>query len=137
MHIPTFKVPTIRQVWQLIQEGDYAFSIDLKDAYLHMAFVKHHHHICIIVWQNKPYQCRVFPPELATAPRIFLLLNLYCFLLALRLLYYRYIVYILVLIHSKCLCNRAYYLLCCFLAPLWEKIIFQGLKSTLFQVIVF
>ena len=30
----TFKMPTIRQVQQHIQQGDCAFSIDLKDAYL-------------------------------------------------------------------------------------------------------
>ena len=33
MHIPTFKIPTIRHVQQFIQQGDYAFSIDFKDAY--------------------------------------------------------------------------------------------------------
>ena len=43
MHIPSFKMPTLRQVWQLIQHGDYAFSIDLQDAYLHIPIVKHHH----------------------------------------------------------------------------------------------
>ena len=37
-------MPTIRHVQQLIQHGDYAFSIDLKDAYLHIPIVKHHHH---------------------------------------------------------------------------------------------
>ena len=36
MHIPSFKMPTIRHVLQLIQHGDYAFSIDLQDAYLHI-----------------------------------------------------------------------------------------------------
>ena len=43
MYIPSFKMPTIRHVWQLIQHGDYAFSIDLQDAYLHIPIVKHHH----------------------------------------------------------------------------------------------
>ena len=33
MHIPSFKMPTLKTVWQLIQQGDYAFSIDLQDAY--------------------------------------------------------------------------------------------------------
>ena len=42
MHIPSFNVPTIRHVWQLIQHGDYAFSIDLQDVYLHNPIVKHH-----------------------------------------------------------------------------------------------
>ena len=45
MDIPTFKMSTIRQVWQLIQQGDYAFSIDPMDAYLHIPIVKHHHYL--------------------------------------------------------------------------------------------
>ena len=44
MCIPSFKMPTIRHIWQLIQHGDYAFSVDLQDAYLHIPIVKHHHH---------------------------------------------------------------------------------------------
>ena len=43
MHIPSFKMPTLKHVLQLIQHGDYAFSIDLQDAYLHVPIVKHHH----------------------------------------------------------------------------------------------
>ena len=43
MHIPTFKMPFIRQVWKHIKQSDYALSIDPKDAYMHMPFVKHHH----------------------------------------------------------------------------------------------
>ena len=34
MHIPYFKMPTIRHMQELIQHGDYAFSIDLQVAYL-------------------------------------------------------------------------------------------------------
>ena len=44
MHISSFKMPTIRHVWQLYQHGDYAFSIDLQDAFIHIHIVKHHHH---------------------------------------------------------------------------------------------
>ena len=29
MHIPSFKMPTLKHVWQVIQHDDYAFSIDL------------------------------------------------------------------------------------------------------------
>ena len=43
MLIPTFKMPTIRQEWQCIQQGNYAFSIDLKDTYLHIPIIKCHH----------------------------------------------------------------------------------------------
>ena len=42
MHSPTSEMPTIRHVSELIQCGDYAFSIDLKDAYLHVP-INHHH----------------------------------------------------------------------------------------------
>ena len=44
MHVPSFEMPTIRHVQQLIQDCGYAFSIDLQDAYLHIPIVKHHHH---------------------------------------------------------------------------------------------
>ena len=43
LHIPSFRMPTIRHVWQLVQYGDYALSIDLQNAYLHIPTVKHHH----------------------------------------------------------------------------------------------
>ena len=43
MHIPAFKMPNIRQEWWVFQQGKYAFSIDLKDAYLDVPIVKHHH----------------------------------------------------------------------------------------------
>ena len=42
MHIPSFKMPTLKHVQQLIQYGDYAFSIDLQDAYLHVPIDKHY-----------------------------------------------------------------------------------------------
>ena len=42
MHIPTFKIPIIREKWELNEQGDHAFSIDLKDAYLYVPFVQDH-----------------------------------------------------------------------------------------------
>ena len=50
MHVPSFKMPTIRHVWHLILCGDYAFSIGLQDAYLHIPIVKHHH--CVTQYYN-------------------------------------------------------------------------------------
>ena len=75
MHIPSFKMPTLNHVWQLIQHGDYAFSIDLQDAYLHVPIVKHHHCFLHFVWHNVPYQWKVLPFGLATAPRVFTFLT--------------------------------------------------------------
>ena len=40
MHIPTVKMPTIRQVWQPIEEDGYTFSIDLQDTCLHIPSVR-------------------------------------------------------------------------------------------------
>ena len=60
MHIPSFKMPTLKNVWQLIQQGDFAFSTDLQDAYLHVPIAKHHHHFLHFVWHNVPYQWKVF-----------------------------------------------------------------------------
>ena len=64
-------MPTIRHVQQLIQHGDYTFSIDLQDAYLHIPIVKHHHHFLCFVGYNVPYQWKVLPFGLATAPHVF------------------------------------------------------------------
>ena len=61
LHIPSLKMPTIRHVQQLIQQGDYAFSINLQDAYLDISVVKHHHHFLWFVWLYMPYQWKVLP----------------------------------------------------------------------------
>ena len=45
-------MPTIKQVWQLIQDSDYAFSIDLKDTYLHIP-IKHHHSFIFMISLGK------------------------------------------------------------------------------------
>ena len=55
MHTPSFKMPTLKTIWQLIQQGDYAFSIDLQDASLHVPIVKHHGWFLHFVWHNVPY----------------------------------------------------------------------------------
>ena len=71
MHIPSFKMPTLKNIWQLIQQGDFAFSIDLQDAYLHAPIVKHHRHFLCFVLHNVPYQLKVLTFGFAKAPRVF------------------------------------------------------------------
>ena len=71
IHIPSFKMPTLKNIQQLNQQGDFAFSIDLQDAYFHVPIVKHHCHFLHFVWYNVPYQWKVLPFGLATAPRVF------------------------------------------------------------------
>ena len=43
MYIFTFKIPDIRQVCMLIEQENYALSIDIKDVYLHIHIIKYHH----------------------------------------------------------------------------------------------
>ena len=75
IHIPYFKMPTIRHVWQLIQHGDYAFYIDWQDAYWHIPIVKYHHCFLQFVWHNVPYQLKILPFGLTTAPWVFTILT--------------------------------------------------------------
>ena len=51
MCMHTFKMPTIGQVQQLIQQVDYAVCIDLKDVYIHTYIVKQHCHFYILFGQ--------------------------------------------------------------------------------------
>ena len=73
MHVPSFKMPTIRSVQQLIQHGDYTFFFDLQDAYLDIP-VKYNHHFLQFVWHNVPYQWKVLPFGVATSPQVFIAL---------------------------------------------------------------
>ena len=70
--MPTFKMPTIEQVWQLIEQGNYAFSIDIKDAYLHIPMVKHHFFLYIF---GQILLMEGFAIWAAHGPRIFISLT--------------------------------------------------------------
>ena len=127
MHIPSFKMLTFKHVQQLIQHGDYAFSIDLQDAYLHVPIVKQHHHFLRFVWSNVPYQWGVLPFGLATAPRVFMSLTkpilFLCHCKGLHIVIY--LDDILVLIHSKWVGKRAQLFLCSLLVHLGLHINFS------------
>ena len=139
MHVPSFKMPTIRHVWQLIQHGDYAFSIDLQDAYLHIPIVKHHHHFLQFVWHNLPYQLKVLPFGLVTTPLVFTALTK----LILFLCHYKgfciviYLDDILVLVHSKQAGRRAHSFLCSLLVRLGLHINFSKSDLCLTQTFCF
>ena len=56
LHMPIFKIPTIRQVLKPIQQADCAFSVDINDAYLFIPIVKHYCHFLAHWWNTKePY----------------------------------------------------------------------------------
>ena len=139
MHILSFKMPTLKHVWQLIQHGDYAFSIDLQDAYLHVPIVKHHHHFLCFVWLNVPYQWKVLPFGLATAPRVFTsLIKPILFLCCHKGLHIViYLDDILVLIQSKWVGKRAHSFLCSLLVCLGLHINFSMSDLCLSQTFTF
>ena len=145
MHIPSFKMPTLKHVWQLIQHGDYAFSINLQDAYLHVPIVKHHLHFLCFVWHNVPYQSKVLPFGLATAPRVFMSLIkpilFLCHHKGLHIVIYLdnilVLVHILVLIHSMWAGKRAQLFLCSLLVRLGLHINFSKSNLCLLQTFTF
>ena len=139
MHIPSFRMPTLKHVWQLIQHGDYAFSIDLQDAYLHIAIVKHHHCFLCFVWHHVPYQWKVLPFGLDTAPQFFTSLTKPMLFLChgKGLCIVIYLDDILVLVHSKWVGNRAHLFLCSLLVYLGLHIIFPSLSFDTLRPFVF
>ena len=132
-------MPTLKDVQQLIQLGDYAYAIDLQDAYLHIPIVKHHHHFLHFVWCNVPYQWKVLPFGLATAPRVFTSLTkpilFLCHCKGLHIVIY--LDDILVLIHSKWAGKRAHLFLCSLLVHLGLHINFSKSDLHLSQIFSF
>ena len=128
---------TIRHVQQLIQHGDYVFSIDLQDAYLHIPIVKHHHHF--FVWHNVTYHWKVLPFGLATAPQVFTTITRpilflchckgFCIII--------YLDDILVLVYSKWAGMRAHMFLCSLLVRLGLHINFSKSDLCLPQTFCF
>lgn len=66
-----FKMETLRSIIQAMQPGDWAVSIDLKDAYLHIPVHVQHRKYLRFCIHNRHYQFRAMPFGLAVAPRIF------------------------------------------------------------------
>ena len=139
MHIPSFKMPTLKTIRQLIQHGDFAFSIDLPDAYLHIPIVKHHHCFLHFVWCNVPYQWKVLPFGLATPPRVFTSLTqpilFLCHCKGLHIVIY--LDDILVLVCSKLAGKWAHLFLCSLLVHLGLHINFSKSDLHLSQSFTF
>ena len=139
LHIPSYKMPTIRHVRQLIQHGDYAFSFDLQDAYLRIPLVKCHCHFLQFVLHNMSYQWMVLPFGLATATRVFTTLTKtilfhchgrgFCIVI--------YLDDILVLVHSKWGGKRAHSFLCSLLVHPGLQINFSKSDLCLTQTFCF
>lgn len=87
-----FKMATVRTVAAAIRPGDWAISLDFKDAYLHIPIHFSHRRFLRFVFRGKVYQFKVLPFGLSSAPRVFTKLTRYivihCRSLGLRLILY-------------------------------------------------
>ena len=70
-HAPHFRMHTISSVLSTVKKGDYAFKIDLQDAYFHVLIHPHSRKYLRFAFENKVYQFRVLHFSLNTAPQVF------------------------------------------------------------------
>ena len=66
-----FKMENIRTIKKALQPRDYVATVDLRDAYMHVAMFKDHRKFLRFKIAGQAYQFRVLPFGLATAPRVF------------------------------------------------------------------
>ena len=67
-HLPMF---TTNSVLSSVRKGDYAFKIDLQDAYFHVPIHPSSRKYLRFAFEDKVYQFRVLPFSLNTAPQVF------------------------------------------------------------------
>ena len=68
---PHFHNHTISSVLNSVKRADYAFKIDLQDAYFHVLIHPDSRKYLGLAFENKVYQFRVLPSGLNTAPQVF------------------------------------------------------------------
>ena len=67
IHAPHFRMFTTNSVLSSVRKGDYAFKIDLQDAYFHVPIHPSSRKFLRFAFENKVYQFRVLPFGLFTA----------------------------------------------------------------------
>lgn len=66
-----FKMETLQTALNLLQEGDFQVSVDLKDAYFSIPIHQQHRKYLRFLWKNQRYEFQCLPFGLKSAPRIF------------------------------------------------------------------
>lgn len=66
-----FRMLTACQVIQSIRPVDWGTTVDLKDAYFHIAILPKHRQFLRFAYEGKTYKYRVLPFGLSLAPRMF------------------------------------------------------------------
>ncbi|XP_034564504.1 uncharacterized protein LOC117830473 [Notolabrus celidotus] len=67
----TFRMLTHKVLCRSIRPGDWFVTIDLADAYFHIAIYPSHRRFLRFAYQGKAYEYQVIPFGLALAPRVF------------------------------------------------------------------
>ena len=67
----TFRMASLKDVSQTLRKGDWAATMDLKDAYLHVPIVSEHRRFLRFWWRGNKFQFRRLPFGLSSAPRTF------------------------------------------------------------------
>ena len=68
---PHFRMDTTKDVGLLLRQGDWAASVDLKDAYFHVLINRHFRRFLRFGWKKKLYEFLVLPFGLCLAPFLF------------------------------------------------------------------
>ena len=71
IHAPHFRMFTTSSVLSSVEKGDYAFKIDLQDAYFHIRIHPSSRKYLRFAFENRVYQFQVLPFGLNTAPQVF------------------------------------------------------------------
>ena len=71
IHAPHFRMFTTSSVLSSVEKGDYAFKIDLQDAYFHVPIHPSSRKYLRFAFENRVYQFQVLPLGLNTAPQVF------------------------------------------------------------------
>ena len=71
IHAPHFRMFMTSSVLSSVEKGDYAFKIDLQDAYFHVPIHPSSRKYLRFAFENRVYQFQVLPFGLNTAPQVF------------------------------------------------------------------
>jgi len=71
IRIPKFKMESLQTVWSSLNPGNWAFSLDLSDAYFHVPIHPESRKFLRLFHRGTVYQFKALPFGLSTAPWIF------------------------------------------------------------------
>ena len=67
----SFKMDTFKSVKEILRPGDWAVTLDIKDAYFHIPIHMKSRKFLRFLWRKKAFKLVVLPFRLSSAPRVF------------------------------------------------------------------